>query len=472
MISQVFSTVVLLGCIFRTNADFLKSQHEKDNIINEEIQSWRGPVACDVKRIEYNLGRKVRTDEFEDMFVCDDGVDRHEIVGIDDELLTELNSVDHPLPLIGDGVLFHDGPKGKRIDLSDASVSIDEDRRLQIENYFSISVTKGIRKAIAIRVSTTAGETVDGDLVSSIFGSGPNDPSNLLTQIEECSYSLLSIVPATELNVTSGVLDVTVNQGAAAVEATLIQDAARSAALGLVDLDSYDHVLYCLPAGTTFTPKGSAVAITDWTSYGELKGSESVYNDAACLSLSEQMYNIGLNLGLRNANMERDERGDGTGYMGDSSSAGAQKCYNAYNSYKLGWYANRHKLLYPKRWTSYVGDEDGRIINLAPIIQYKLTSRYHTIVGKIPLSGMAGNLYLSYNEKAGFNGGTETTADQVSIVWGSSLQQSVLIGQIGSGETFTWDSYNGGLMDLTITCRSIVTTGVPNTATVSVTLRS
>lgn len=484
MLLQVLLPAVLLFSTPYTYAS-TESPEEQEVLPDEDVTSWHGPISCEAKRIEYSLDGSIPTDDFEDMFFCDDGVDRHEIVGLPEELLEQLNARGHPLPLIGEDVLLEEGRFGKRVDFSKGSVSIDEERRLDTDNYYAISVTKGIRKVIAIRVTTIDASVTatSASLADAIFGTSPNSPPNLLTQIDQCSYSLLTVVPATEYNMTSmngvdsGVLDVTINQVSAGYDAPHITNAARAAARRLVDLDSYDHVMYCLPSGSTFTPKGSTTGVTTWLSYGEMAGSESVYNNASCSSLSEQMYQMGLNLGLRNANKEQLSRGDATGYMGLSSKTTLQKCYNAYNLYRLGWYANRVKSSYIKRWTSYVenkngnGDADGRVFNLVPISDYKLSSRYHTVVGKIILPRMTGALYLLYNGAKDFNVGTETTTDKVSIVWGTWGQQSVLIGTIGAGDTFTWDAYMGGLEALRIKCVSIVKTGVPDTATVTVTLR-
>eukprot|EP00593_Proboscia_inermis_P017348 CAMPEP_0171313432 /NCGR_PEP_ID=MMETSP0816-20121228/42118_1 /TAXON_ID=420281 /ORGANISM="Proboscia inermis, Strain CCAP1064/1" /LENGTH=478 /DNA_ID=CAMNT_0011800821 /DNA_START=30 /DNA_END=1469 /DNA_ORIENTATION=+ len=468
MNSHVFAAIALVACISCVSS--LETQEEHQGLVAEQIRSWRGPITCNAIRIG------TRSAQAKKMLFCDDGTDRHEIVGISDELSVKLNEVDYPLPLSGEDVLFEESSRGKRVDLSKGNVSIDEERRLETENYFALAVTAGIRKVLAIRVSTIGATPTNtaANMVTKIFATGPNDPDNLVTQIDSCSYSVTTIVPATELKVNSGVLDLKVNRVAAGNGAPDIVNAARAGArLEIDDLDIYDHVMYCLPTGTSLTPQGSTVADTTWTSYGDIRGPESVYNDAACVHLTEQMSSFGLNFGLDNANIDQTEGVDGSGYMGTtkSTSTDARKCYNAYHSYRLGWYANRHSTYLARRWTSYVGENNGRITNLVPITQYKVSSRYHTVIAKIPLIQMQGALYIYYNKADGFNDGAETSKNEVAVSWGSYLQQSVLLGSLAQGESFSWSSFNGGLETLEIKVLSMVSAGIPDTASVSFTVK-
>jgi hypothetical protein len=141
-----------------------------------------------------------------------------------------------------------------------------------------------VLRVVASDAETTATET---ELADAIFGAS-GDAFNLQSQYKACSYDQLQFNAVTS-NTDVGLdgvytvnLPTTVVNGAAD---SVIREAARDEAtlrLGTLT-DIADHVMVCLPPGTT----------GGWIAYAYVKSWLSVFNDIWCGYPSGQIHEIG-----------------------------------------------------------------------------------------------------------------------------------------------------------------------------------
>lgn len=151
-------------------------------------------------------------------------------------------------------------------------------------------LTTGTRKVIVIRivgqdVATTADEA---QLADDIFGAS-GDVLNLNSGYNGCSYGQLHLDPLSTntLIETDGVYTVDLpNTIVAGSDSMVIANAALAQAttdLGESPQFLADHVMFCLPPGTS----------GDWIAYAWIAHWMSVYNDVWCQSPSIQIHEIG-----------------------------------------------------------------------------------------------------------------------------------------------------------------------------------
>ena len=133
-----------------------------------------------------------------------------------------------------------------------------------------------VRKVLAVRVvaadrmTTADPATLSGD----IFGSGK---ATMREQLMACSYGEVQMVPysgsvASGVNIQDGVVQVQIGINVNWVPSTTIRDAVLSslaATLGIAQSSlrtTFDHVMLCLPFGTT----GPVVTSQAWIAFGTL----------------------------------------------------------------------------------------------------------------------------------------------------------------------------------------------------------
>ena len=167
---------------------------------------------------------------------------------------------------------------------------------------------------------------------------------------------------------------------------------------------AYDHVMYCLPEGTT--PGADGSGSKNWVAYAFLNARRSVYTDRWCGVLSATMHEIGHNLGLHHASEYGWEYEDTTGNMGGAilSRFAPRKCYIAQKNWHLGWYEDRSidfsSSIRQRAW-------GGRLV---PFVDYIKTTVDGAIVIRL------GTLYVQYNRNQDFNDGTLQYSNHAVIV--------------------------------------------------------
>ena len=288
----------------------------------------------------------------------------------------------------------------------------------------------GVKEMLAVRVvasdvSTTSNEASISD---SWFGTN-GDTVNLRSQYLACSMGQLSCDAAskttsTGVEIADGVTTITIANTVSGVDNSIIRDAV--VATGDVTLGTmstqFDHVMLCLPSGTS----GS------WIAYAYINWYLSVYNDEWCNYVSGQMHEIGHNLGLAHSGEGTAEYADQSGMMGYSYSQDdtPEMCFNGPKNWQLGWYSDR-QIVVTSGWTG----------NIVGLVDYQNTSD-ETIVLQIPASvdGGSDDWYVSFNRKSGINSGTVEGGNQVLVhkrESGNGYSQSWLMAKLNSGESYS-----------------------------------
>ena len=158
----------------------------------------------------------------------------------------------------------------------------------QLNRRLSVSGTKQV---LVIRADgTDASTTSDVETISDkIFGTG-EDKLNLRSQFAACSYKKLDFMPysgatSTGAYIDNGVAEVNLTDTINGTSSEVIMSAMLEAAtMKYGDLQEIDHIMLCLPPGTS----------GNWIAYAYINSWLSVYNDNWCNYPSTQMHEIGM----------------------------------------------------------------------------------------------------------------------------------------------------------------------------------
>jgi len=284
-------------------------------------------------------------------------------------------------------------------------------------------LTTGSRSVLVIRAegsdSLNQVTSTAAVLADKIFGTG-SDTFNFKSQYLACSYNQLNFSPATPTSATGSVVDGVIeisttlypafNTERSDFVSAIINQAQSAVYFGANIYTLADHIMICLPDGTTEAGNEDWIASSATPSTLD---SLSSYNDNYCIFPAITMSNVGKNLGLAaslGAGIVGPPFGDESGlmgydYSGETDDDGPEMCFNAAKTYQLDWFSTNHVDLdasSPIFWNGilhgFVDQAGGR--NL--IIRIIDTPR--------------NDYYIHYNKQAGFNSGTAADGDKVMIV--------------------------------------------------------
>ena len=191
------------------------------------------------------------------------------ILGIDEAGLAHV--VSGETTLLADGAAFFDGALQIPADAAIEFGTVDENdaRKLQRQRrqqqqqqqeqpHRHLERAIGERKVLAVRVigedvSTTASSN---DIANNIFGTA-GDTATMASQFQQCSHGKLEMQPFTGRTTTGvlvqkGVVDITIPNIVNGADRRTIEQAVQIAAKTKVgDLRQFDHVMLCLPPGSS-----------------------------------------------------------------------------------------------------------------------------------------------------------------------------------------------------------------------------
>jgi hypothetical protein len=309
--------------------------------------------------------------------------------------------------------------------------------------------TFGEKELLVIRIeandsSTTSSET---QLFHNIF----DDDINLSKQINSCSHGKLTMKPAIGQNINNGITTIELDavRGRSTVQLVeQIKDAAPS--LFGRALNSFDHVMMCMPYGTRFV-KPDGKAIDSWHAYVpgafEYTNFLSVYNDQWCSSTSAAMHELGHNLGLDHANEDGVTYEDETGSMGFSGvneGFAAMRCYNPAKSWQLGWYSKQSTRIDP-----FV---DAPFQTLLKGITSEINGLDNSKNILLQIPNGQKDIYIGYNLAQDFNAGTIEGQNRVLIneqEFGLR-KKSNLLAKLAVDDSYTIQNYQGSGKNLVI----------------------
>lgn len=304
--------------------------------------------------------------------------------------------------------------------------------------------TKQQRNVLILRISSEDKQLTKtaATLSNTAFGTS-GTVTNFASQYSDCSNGDLTFVEATGRNIVDGVAEIKLDMSVVGRDAGTVMNAATVAATETLDSfpDKYDHVLYCLPPGTTKSGR------YDWIAFGYFNYYRTVYNDRWCTSLSVKMHEVGHNLGLAHSGEGKNKYGDTSGLMGKSFAPedGPKMCFNAAKSWDLNWYSDRRQVV-----DLTTGP---KLLNFAGIVDYskgQTTENLHTVLAKIPEITSRTDLYLMYNDASGFNSETKEFRNRVTVVEAAAKSTSYVRGNLTAGQIYRKPNFNGTSQDLVI----------------------
>jgi hypothetical protein len=192
-----------------------------------------------------------------------------ELVGIDWSVLETNNVISGVTTLHSPGAILMNGllyipPGSSNVvfgELPEENQNNQGGRKLKTADYSSGGVSRTVIavRIIASDVATTSSATEISDNIFATDG----DSVNLKTRYEACSYGEITIEPFTGISasgveISNGVVEVHIPNNATATSRESIRNAALSALKALVGEINiqFDHIMLCLPPGTTRDGKG------------------------------------------------------------------------------------------------------------------------------------------------------------------------------------------------------------------------
>ena len=197
-----------------------------------------------------------------------------------------------------------------------ATEIVVEDMGPDFENNARRLKSVGIRTIVIVRVTTSDGQVskTASQIADAFFGVG-GDSNNLKSRYADCSMGKLTFNPGTGHDFVDGVAEISVS--ATAVGANILDFQAKItdallAKYGSSLRNTYNHVVYSVPKGTTMGAGGS----DRWIAFAYMNSYLSVYNDDNIVYISNQVHETGHNLGLMHSNHGEQKYGDQSGTMG------------------------------------------------------------------------------------------------------------------------------------------------------------
>eukprot|EP00545_Synedropsis_sp_CCMP1620_P004824 CAMPEP_0119015502 /NCGR_PEP_ID=MMETSP1176-20130426/11150_1 /TAXON_ID=265551 /ORGANISM="Synedropsis recta cf, Strain CCMP1620" /LENGTH=782 /DNA_ID=CAMNT_0006968801 /DNA_START=57 /DNA_END=2405 /DNA_ORIENTATION=+ len=311
-----------------------------------------------------------------------------------------------------------------RIELTpESQTTIESSTRRKLEEFsFGEKFTeKSNRTMLVVLVTATDSNWTEAGVTSaslsqSYFGTANNTVKNMNKQYSDCSNKQLTFVASTTGDgVVNGVLDLAFDGNLNGTNHTQFSNdviVATVTALGMtagsdpggVLSSTYDHVVFCYPAGTLKSGKS-------WFAYAHKPGSSSYYNGGGCENLGGQVHEIGHNLDLHHSSQDTAEYGDTTCQMGISSNS--LKCFNGAKNWYTGWFENEQ---------ADISQELPFEGNLYTYVDLAKPHAGPMLLRLKADANLGGFLYLEYNRQKDHNAGTGELGDTVTIVHTDNLQ--------------------------------------------------
>jgi len=174
----------------------------------------------------------------------------------------------------------------------------------------------GTRSIVIFRVITNdASPTNTAAEIADAFFGIDGDLNNMKSRFAACSMNKLIFNPGTGNSFVNGVQELSITNNG---KGTNVHDLVNSITAAVTDKfgsslkDTYTHVAYALPRGTTFNVGGSE----KWLGFAYVNSYLSVYNDDNIMYISNQVHEMGHNLGLMHSSHAGVSYGDQSGTMG------------------------------------------------------------------------------------------------------------------------------------------------------------
>ena len=287
------------------------------------------------------------------------------------------------------------------------------------------AVVIGESNVLVVRVSTNDGRVAlnASSIAARVFGSYGTPAS----QYKACSMGQKQLLPAVGSGISDGVLELKLNSNIRGVSAGDFENTVNTAlATRVASLDAYDHIIYCLPAGSL-----GESGENDWIAYAYIEWNRAFFNNGACGYLSSLVHELGHNMGLGHSGKDGSSYGDQSGIMGIGYDREywPLACFNSAKNWQLGWYREKAVELEAR---SRCGPWKGRLYGFPDY-------------ASVPYNGLVlikiGDVFIQYNKIAAMNRDTQENANMVAFTQSSADldSQSWFLDGRNSG-TFQYES--------------------------------
>ena len=330
--------------------------------------------------------------------------------------------------------------------------------------HWSRNLATLVKTVLVMRIEAMDKATTltESELANKIFGES-GDKVNLSSRFRDCSDGQMLMRPVTTHSLigTDGVYTIRLpTYNVAGVNATRVISTAltaATAALGTHPKDIADHVMFCLPPGTNNS---------GWVAFAGINHWQSAYNDLWCQYPSAMMHEIGHNLGLNHAGEGTAEYGDRSGMMGYSyggDDEGPLMCFNAANTWQLGWYTDYGVDLPDSVTSSFVWS--GSLVGFAEKSSAVASDRM-----MIRIRSMS-DYYIHFNRQIGINNGTKGGANKVLVTArasGLGQAKSTVLVNLAADGNHSFPILDENNANLTVFVTSMSLADVPARASISI----
>jgi len=307
-----------------------------------------------------------------------------------------------------------------------------------------------------------------------IFGTN-GDPVNLKSQMGDCSFGKLNIVPGlnyggavAEPFPTAGVIEVTIGLSLSTSDRYAIHNAVTAevnSVLGYTLPGPYQQVMY--------VNEGCYVSC-GYAAYAYINSWMSVYQGVYYKHTGVQMHELGHNFGFAHSGgLDGATYTDHTGLMGNPlySDDVGKMCWNAAKTWQCEWYNE------PGNKDTFDASMESKTFRLVGIANYDNNPENLPVVIKLE-TGTSTDQFINFNRATGVNSENDEADNEVTIVEtgsnGEAYSQSFLKATLLQGEFYQYLNWAGTGRTLTVTATDIDQDTNPNvwTATISVVLES